>query len=363
MGQETNATFPRSPDDLINFAESVGHGDLHIKMDKDTGLRAIVSIHNTNRGPALGGCRFIEYNSVGEAIYDAMRLARGMSYKAAISNLPLGGGKSVIMRPKVIKDREALLEKFGEFVNELGGRYITAVDSGTSVNDMDIINRKTKYVTSTSRTDETHGDPSYSTARGVFKGILAAVKFRLGRDDLEGLRVAIQGTGHVGHPLAKALHEAGAKLTVCDMSVESAQRCADELGATIIDPSIIYQAECDIFAPCALGAILNDQTIPQLQAKIIAGSANNQLAQAEHSKALMERGILYVPDYVINAGGLIDVVAIYQKKNRDELNEQVDEIYNTVQMICEKAHQNNEDPAAIADAIAISRIYGAQDKR
>src|SRR3990167_8133049 len=172
MSIETSElNFPRLPDELLSYAESLGHGELHIKMDQETGLRAIVSIHNTNRGPALGGCRFIEYNNVSEAIYDAMRLARGMTYKAAISNLPLGGGKTVMIRPKIIKDRVALFEKFGEFVEELGGRYITAVDSGSTVEDMDAIHRKTNYVTSTSRPDETHGDPSYSTAYGVYRGM------------------------------------------------------------------------------------------------------------------------------------------------------------------------------------------------
>ncbi len=360
MSLETaELNFPRLPDELLNYAESVGHGELHIKMDKNTGLRAIVSIHNTKRGPALGGCRFIEYQNVSEAIYDAMRLARGMTYKAAISNLPLGGGKTVIMRPKVIESREALFESFGEFVNELGGRYITAVDSGTNVEDMDVIHRKTKYVTSTSRSDESHGDPSFATALGVYRGILAAVKFRLGKKDLDGLHIAVQGTGHVGYPLAKHLHRAGARLTVCDMNVESAKRCVQEFHATLVDPAEIFNVECDIFAPCALGAVLNDRTVPQLKTKIVAGSANNQLALPKHSQALMDRGILYVPDYVINAGGLIEVVGIYYNAPEEKIKKDVEKIYDTVMMICEQAKDEHHDPTTVADNIAIARIYNA----
>ena len=358
MSIETSElNFPRLPDELLSYAESLGHGELHIKMDQETGLRAIVSIHNTNRGPALGGCRFIEYNNVSEAIYDAMRLARGMTYKAAISNLPLGGGKTVMIRPKIIKDRVALFEKFGEFVEELGGRYITAVDSGSTVEDMDAIHRKTNYVTSTSRPDETHGDPSYSTAYGVYRGMLAAVKFRLGKNDLEGLHIAMQGSGHVGYPLAKHLHHAGAKLTVCDMNVESAQRCVKEFGARLADPAEIFEVACDIFAPCALGAVLNDYTIPKLNTKIIAGSANNQLAQAKHAQTLMDLGILYVPDYVINAGGLIEVVGIYHGETPEKIKKDVERIYETVTMICEPAKDEHHAPATIADNIAAAKIY------
>lgn len=350
--------IPFSLDELFQYAESQGHGDLHIKIDHETGLRAIVAIHNTNLGPALGGCRFIEYHNSNEAIYDALRLARGMSYKAAISNLPLGGGKSVIMRPKVIKDREALFEKFGEFVNELGGRYITAVDSGSTVADMDAIHRKTQYVTSTSRAEGHHGDPSYSTAVGVVKGMEAVAKLRLGRDDLQGIKVAIQGTGHVGYYVAELLNQAGAKLTVCDMNAESAKRCADSFNAKLTDPSHIYDADCDIFAPCALGAVLNNDTIPRLKAKIIAGSANNQLLDLSHGQQLRQQGILYAPDYVINAGGLIEVVGVFQHKTEAEIRKQVEDIYHTVYQICERALHEDRDPAEVADNIAAARIYG-----
>ena len=344
--------------DLFTYGESLGHGELHVKMDKESGLRAIVAIHNTNLGPALGGCRVLEYDTIEGAIYDAMRLARGMSFKAAISNLALGGGKSVILKPKVIKNREALFDAFGRFVHDLGGRYITAVDSGSSVSDMDIIHRHTPYVTSTTSTSEHQGDPSYSTALGVFEGIRAAVKLQLKRDDLAGLHVVIQGTGHVGYPLAKHLHQAGARLTVCDMNAESAQRCADEFGATVVSPSAIFDIPCDIFAPCALGAVLNDVTIAQLHTKIIAGSANNQLADPRHGIVLQQKGVLYVPDYVINAGGLIEVDAIYQNNQPEQIMRKVSAIHDTVYEICEKALATNADPAIVADNIAAMRIYG-----
>jgi leucine dehydrogenase len=344
--------------DLFTYGESLGHGELHIKMDKESGLHAIVSIHNTNLGPALGGCRFIEYDTVTSAIYDAMRLARGMTYKAAISNLPLGGGKSVIIRPKQLQNREAIFDAFGKFVNDLGGRYITAVDSGTDVDDMDVIHRHTSHVTSTSRADEHHGNPSYSTAVGVFQGIRAAAKLRLGRDDLAGLQVVMQGTGHVGYPLAKMLHDAGAKLTVCDMNAEAAKRCADEFSAKVVDPNQIFNVPCDVFAPCALGAVINDATLPRLQTKIVAGSANNQLAEARHGLTLKENNILYVPDYVINAGGLIEVAVFDVIKRPDELEARVHAIYDTVYEICEQALATHADPAQVADAIAAKRIYG-----
>lgn len=346
--------------DLFHYGESLGHGELHIKMDKESGLRAIVAIHNTNLGPALGGCRVLEYDTIEGAIYDAMRLARGMSFKAAISNLALGGGKAVILKPKVIENREVLFDAFGRFVHELGGRYITAVDSGSFVSDMDIIHRHTPFVTSTTRAAEHQGDPSYSTAWGVYQGIRAAVKIQLKRDDLAGLHVVIQGTGHVGYPLAQHLHQAGARLTVCDMSAESAQRCADEFGATVVSPSVIFDVACDIFAPCALGAVLNDETIIQLNTKIIAGSANNQLGESRHGLALKKKGILYIPDYVINAGGLIEVAAIYQNNHPEEVMAKVSAIHDTVYEICEEALMTDSDPATVADTIACRRIYGKQ---
>ncbi len=352
----TTYKAPVTPDELFDYAENLGHGELHIKMDPKTGLRTIISIHNTNRGPALGGCRFLEYDHVSDAVYDAMRLARGMTYKSAISNLPLGGGKAVIIKPKKNFDRRVLFEAFGAFVNELGGRYITAVDSGTSVSDMDIINRTTPYVTSTTRPSESHGDPSFSTALGVFESIKVIAKHQLSADSLKGIRVAIQGAGHVGYILAKHLHNAGAKIFICDKNMEAVKRCVDEFNAVAVAPDDIYTIECDIFSPCALGAILNTHTIPKLKCKIVAGSANNQLQNPEHAQMLADHQIFYVPDYVINAGGIIDVCWVYYKETEDRILTEVKRIADTVALIAEQSKTTGIEPSIIADQIALQRL-------
>lgn len=294
--------------DLFTTAEAHGAGELHFKNDPNTQLRAIIAIHSTKFGPAASGCRCQPYLSTDTAIIDALRLARGMSYKAALAGLPSGGGKAVLIRPKVIRDREAYFESFGDFIESLAGRYITAVDSGTSPADMDVIARRTRHVLSVSERKGGSGDPSPFTARGVRLGIETAVSHRLKRSDLEQLRVAIQGTGQVGYHLAKELHERGAQLTVTDVNPRAMERCADEFGARIIPSEEIYQVRCDLFSPCALGAVINDATIRRFDTRIIAGAANNQLEAPHHGQLLQQRGILFVPDYVINAGGLIFVM-------------------------------------------------------
>jgi len=340
-------------DSLFRYAEDLGFGELHFKLDPATSLRAIVAIHSTKRGPALGGCRFIEYPSVDAAVHDAVRLARGMSYKAAMADLPLGGGKAVLMRPQHIKDREAYFQTFGRFVNDLGGRYITALDSGTVITDMDTISTQTPYVSTLS---SHNGDPAPFTALSVLRGIEAAVKFKLDRDKLDNLHVAIQGTGHVGYNLSKYLHERGAKLTVCDRYPESAERCAKEFDAQIVQPNDIYQVKCDVFAPCALGAILNDQTIPALNTSIIAGAANNQPAEPQHVEALGKRGILYAPDYVINAGGLIHAYAEYKTLPMDKAEERINGIYHTMLELFDRASRENKSTSEVADMIAEERL-------
>lgn len=340
-------------DDLFRYAEKLGFGELHIKFDEATQLCAIVGIHSTKRGPALGGCRCIEYDSTAEAIKDVLRLARGMSYKAAVSNLPLGGGKSVLIKPKQIADRDAYFAVFGQFVEDLGGRYITAMDSGTEVADMDVIARYTRHVTSTSR----GGDPAPFTALGVLRGIQACARYKLDRnDDLSGLHIAIQGVGHVGYNLAKNLHKAGVNLTISDRNPAAVQRCVDEFGAKVVKAEEIFSVPCDIFAPCALGAILNDQTIPLIAAPIVAGAANNQLADPHHDKALWDRGILYAPDYVINAGGLIHAFAEYEQSSLEESNAMINEIYNTLLMIFERSAREHKSTGEVADLIAAERL-------
>lgn len=342
-------------DSLMRYAEFLGFGDIHTKIDEKTGLKAIIAVHNLNRGPAIGGCRMVSYPTIDLAYEDALRLGYMMSYKAAINNLPHGGAKSVIIKPRVIKDREAFFEKFGEFVNELGGRYITAVDSGTSPLEMDIISRRTPFVTCTTKLGG-DSDPSPLTALGVRRAIEAAVKFKLHRESLVGIHVAIQGAGHVGYHLAKQLKALGASLTVSDINLKNLQRCVDELGAKICHPDEIYSIDCDVFAPCALGAVLNLKTINQLNAKIVAGSANNQLAHHHYGALLHERGILYGPDFLINAGGLIHVAVSYAHGDMEKSLEQINNIYHTVYDIFERSAHENLPTNKIAENIAIDRL-------
>lgn len=340
-------------DDFLDYAMSHGFGDLHFKVDPETGMKALIAIHNTKLGPALGGCRFIEYPDIFAAITDAMRLARGMSFKAASVNLPLGGGKSVIIKPKGPFDRTAYMHQFGKFINEMNGRYITALDSGTVLSDMDTIAEHTPYVASLSKYD---GNPSPSTATGVLRGIQAAVAFKLKKDSLKGLHIAIQGLGQVGYNVAKYLHDLGATLTVADVSNAAVQKAVSELGAKAVDTSEIHKVPCDVFAPCALGAILNDQTIPQLQTTIIAGAANNQLAHTIHGKHLHEKGILFAADYVINAGGLIFAASKYLHSSEEKVNQQIDGIYTSLMEIFTQSTQKNIPANEVADAIAQEKL-------
>lgn len=342
-------------DSLMRYAEFLGYGSVHTKIDHETGLKAIVAINNLKRGPAIGGCRMVPYESVAKAMEDALRLGYMMSYKAAINNLPHGGAKAVLIKPKVIKDREAYFEKYGEFVNELGGKYITAVDSGTSPLEMDIIARKTPYVTCTTASGG-DSDPSPLTALGVRRAIEAAVKFKLGYDSLEGIHVTIQGAGHVGYCLAKDLTERGVRLTIADVNLKSLQRCIDELGANVCHPDEIYDIESDVFAPCALGKVLNMDTIKRLKCQIVAGSANNQLAHQRYGALLHERGILYAPDFLINAGGLIHVAVIYDHGNMQKSLEQIENIYHTVYEIFERSQHENCATNKIAEMIARDRL-------
>lgn len=345
---------PIITDSFIRYAEEMGGSELHFRLDPKTQLHAIVAIHSTHRGPALGGCRCLEYDHLEDALFDVLRLSRGMSYKAAMANLPLGGGKSVLLKPKHITDRNSYFETFGKFVDDLGGRYITAVDSGTDVADMDAIATQTSYVTCNSQAGDIIADPSAFTAEGVRRGIQAAVKFKLQRDSLEGVHVAIEGLGHVGYHLAKELHQLGAKLSVYDINASAVARCVAEFNATAVQD--IYQVACDVYAPCALGASLNSENIHKLKMPIIAGSANNQLATEADGIALHEKGILYAPDYVINAGGLIHVYAQYERSFIDASYQKIEQIYDTLLSIFERAQHAHKPTSEIADFIAASKI-------
>ncbi len=346
--------------DLFDYATDLRYGELHLKVDPTIELRAIVAVHNLKRGPAIGGCRFIEYGSTDDALRDAMRLARGMSYKAAISKLPHGGGKAVIVRPPNLTDeqREQIFSEFGKFVDSVNGKYITCEDSGTAVSDMNVVSRYTDHVLGTSAAEGGSGDPSPFTAFGVRRGIEAAVKHRYGRDDLDGLHVAMQGVGHVGYYLAKELHGLGATLTVTDVNEAAIERCVDELGAQRVAPDAIFDVDCDIFAPCALGAILNDDTIPRLQCDIVAGASNNQLAEDRHGVMLLEREILYAPDYAINAGGLINVAEEYSGYDADAAREKTSAIYDTMLAIYERAAAEKLPTGVVADRIVEEELFG-----
>ena len=279
-----------------------------------------------------------------------------MSYKAAITNLPHGGGKSVLIKPAVIKDKNAYFEKFGEFIEELGGRYITAVDSGTTPAEMDIIAKRTRFVTCTTQSG-TDGDPSPYTALGVRRAIEAAVKFKLNRNSLDGIRVAIQGAGHVGFCLTKELKEKGAHIIMSDINAKTLQHCVDVFGVETCSPEEIFSIKADVFAPCALGAIINRDTIHQLNASIVAGSANNQLAHRRYGALLQERGILYAPDFLINAGGLIHVAVIYDHGDLNRSVQQIEDIYNMVYDIFERAEREDKPTNIIAENIAKERLY------
>lgn len=297
--------------------ETYDYEQLLFCQDKDSGLKAIIAIHDTTIGPALGGTRMWTYESEAAAIEDALRLSRGMTYKNAAAGLNLGGGKTVIIGDPRKDKNEAMFRAFGRFIQGLNGRYITAEDVGTTVEDMDIVYEETDYVTGVSPAFGSSGNPSPVTAYGVYRGIKAAAKEAFGTDMLEGKVVAVQGVGNVAYNLCRHLHEEGAKLIVTDINKEAVQRAVEEFDAQAVDPNDIYGVECDIYAPCALGATINDETIPQIKAKVIAGAANNQLKETRHGDLIHELGIVYAPDYVINAGGVINVADELVGYNRE----------------------------------------------
>ena len=348
-----NPSLANTSDDFLDYALSHGFGELHFKVDPQTGMKAIIAIHSTRLGPALGGCRFIEYPDTATALNDAMRLARGMSYKSALANLKLGGGKAVIIKPKHAYDRTAYLHSFGKFINDLGGRYVTALDSGTQLVDMDIIAQHTPFVASLS---SHNGDPSPSTAKGILRGIQAAVSFKLGKEHLDGLHIAIQGLGHVGYILAKHLHELGARLTIADINPALIERAATEFNADVVSTMDIHKVACDVFSPCALGAIINDTTINQFQTTIIAGAANNQLAHTYHGQRLHDKGILYATDYVINAGGVIFAAGKYLNTPDAIVNQQIDGIQTALLEIFARSAQENRPTSHIADTMAQEKL-------
>jgi leucine dehydrogenase len=337
------------------------HEDVHFFCDPATSLRAIIAIHSTVLGPAAGGCRLWHYETPSAALTDALRLSRAMSYKSAMAGLPLGGGKAVLIKPTKSFDRGKMFFSFGQAIDRLGGRYITAEDVGVSVADMEMIARATSHVAGLDKGKAASGDPSPKTADGVFLALKIAVERRLGRSDLKGLRVAVQGVGHVGYRLCRHLHAAGAKLFISDINQEELHRAEAEFAARIVECDKIYDQDADVFSPCALGATLNRSTILRLKAKVIAGAANNQLADESSGQELMRLGILHAPDYVANGGGIINVAAevsgTYDPKWVDA---KVAALGDTLREIFDRADGERRPPSAIADEIAKERLARAR---
>ena len=342
--------------DLFSLLEKHDYGAVHFGRDAASGMHCIVAIHDTRLGPAIGGCRFLPYADERDALIDSLRLARGMTYKAALAGLPHGGGKTVMLRPDKLFDRAALFRAFGRFIDGLGGRYFTAEDSGTGIEDMEIVHGVTKQVVGTGGGS---GDPSPFTALGVRRGIEACVKIRLGRDSLEGIHVAVQGVGHVGYHLCKELFEQGATLSVADVDPLKAERAQREHGAKVVPIERIFDVDCDVLAPCALGSALNDDTIPRIRSRIVAGAANNQLAEPRHGDDLHSRGILYAPDYAINAGGLINVALELEGYDADKARAKTMTVYDTIREIAERSTASMTPTYRVADLLVEEKLAKA----
>ena len=341
------------------FEDFDAHEDLHFVWNEECGLKAIIAVHSTYLGPAAGGCRFWHYADPAQGLTDALRLSRGMSYKNAMAGLPLGGGKAVILADKDRTKTDAMIAAFGKAVNKLGGNYVTAEDVGVTVADMTTIATQTKFVAGLPvEGGAVGGDPGPHTSLGVFLGIKAAVRRALGKDSLSGLHIAMQGAGSVAGGVARHAAAEGARLTIADVATDRAQALANQTGGTIVDPSQIMTVEADVFSPNALGAILTEQSIAALNVPIVAGGANNQLATPQDGDRLKERGILYAPDYVINAGGIINVSTEYVGDGGPDLvRSRIEAIPGRLEQIWAESESSGRDPAAVADAMA-QRLIG-----
>lgn len=338
---------------VFDAADFDQHEQVSFFYDKETGLKAIIAIHNTNRGPALGGCRMWPYANEEQAVTDVLRLSRGMTYKSALVNLPFGGGKSVIIGDPRHHKSPSLFQAFGRFVEQFNGRYITAEDVGTSVEDMAYIKQTTSHVVGLPGES---GDPSPFTALGVLESMRAAVFYRLRKSSLSGIKVAVQGLGHVGYNLCKYLAENGVKLIVSDIDPERVERVVKEFKATAVSPENIFSLETEIFSPCAMGAVINDQTLLQFKCLMIVGSANNQLTSPSHGEILDKMKILYAPDYVVNAGGLINVSYEGPSYDTEIVKNQVRGIYDTLLEVFHKAEELHVSTSRAADLIAEERF-------
>jgi len=345
---------------VFDHPEFDHHQQIVYGSDDASGLRAIIAIHDTHLGPALGGLRIFPYASEEEALTDVLRLSRGMTYKSALADLPLGGGKAVIIADPRRDKTPELLRAMGRLVDGLGGAYITAEDSGSSEADMRLIAEATEHVGGLPRHGAASGDPSPFTAWGVFCALKSAVRHGLGCDDLAGIGVAVQGVGNVGAHLARYLHAAGARLVLTDVDATALAQLADELGAETLTPAAIADAEVDVFAPCAMGAALSETVVDRLKASVVCGAANNQLASPAIAERLMARGILYTPDYVANAGGVIEIA--WQRRDdyrREAVMEHIEGIGATMDEIFSRAGREGTSPATVADQLARERFRPA----
>jgi leucine dehydrogenase len=352
-----------SENPVIRQMSEMGHEQIVFCQDEETGLKAIIAIHSTALGPALGGTRMWKYNNELEALNDVLRLSRGMTFKASISGLDLGGGKAVILGDAKTEKTDALMRRFGKFVETLGGNYITAEDVGMTTHDMEMVREETKHVTGIPESMGGSGDPSPVTAYGVYMGMKASAMYKWGSDDLKGKKVVVQGIGNVGMNLVKHLTEEGAIVTINDISKDRLKMVAEKYGATIVEGDAIYDVDMDIYAPCALGASVNDNTLSRLNCEIIAGAANNQLEdEARHGQMVMDKGMIYAPDFLINAGGLINVYSELNGYNREEALAKTKEIYNTTLEILKKSELEKITSHEAAKQIAQARVEKALSK-
>ncbi|WP_033542360.1 Leu/Phe/Val dehydrogenase [Planococcus sp. CAU13] len=349
--------------EIFKKMEEHDYEQLVFCQDKNSGLKAIICIHDTTLGPALGGTRMWNYETEEEAIEDAIRLGRGMTYKNAAAGLNLGGGKTVIIGDPLKDKNEEMFRAFGRFIQGLNGRYITAEDVGTTVADMDLIHEETDFVTGISPAFGSSGNPSPVTAYGVYIGMKAAALEAYGDDSLEGKTVTVQGVGNVAYTLCEYLHKEGANLIVTDINQDAVQRAVNDFGATAVEPNSIYSQDADIFAPCAMGAIINDDTIPQLKVKIVAGSANNQLKEERHGDELEARGIVYTPDFVINSGGVINVADELYGYNNERAMKRVETIYDSISRIFEISKRDGIPSYQAAERMAEERIERVRNSR
>ena len=341
----------------FNVMEKFGHEQVVFCSNVESGLKAIIAIHNTTLGPALGGTRMLNYKSVDQALNDVLRLSRGMTYKAAVAGLNLGGGKAVILGDSATQKNEMLFRTFGKFVEGLWGRYITAEDVGTNVRDMEYVRMETKFVTGISKALGGSGDPSPVTSYGVYVGMKACANAQWGNDSLRGKKIAVQGAGHVARNLCEHLYSEGAEIFITDIIDSKVQRVLETIKAHVVKPEEIYELDVDIFSPNALGAVLNDKTIPMIKAQIIAGGANNQLEEEDRNgQMLLDKNILYAPDYVINAGGLINVANELEGYRQDRAMKHAEGIYDILSRIIKVSKEQNIPTHVSSNKIAEERL-------